>query len=172
MMSNYIRVFAQGHAYFITIVTYHREPLLCQHIDLFRSALLHSKQFFDYTIDAIAVLPDHIHLIILPKNVHEYPKIIQSIKHYFSRHFPYTMMRTPVQTKRREAGIWQRRYYEHTIRNEYELQKYRDYIHYNPVKHGLCTSALDWKYSSFRKFVDIGVYAQDWYSLGDEIEIE
>ena len=171
-MSAYRRVFVEGHAYFITMVTYCRRPLLCEHISLFKDALKHSKQFFCYTIDAIAVLPDHVHMIIIPERVEEYPKIIRSIKTYFSKNFPNDVQKTVIQNKRREAGIWQRRYYEHTIRNDMEMQRYRDYIHYNPVKHGLSKLAYEWQYSSFQKFVLSGMYEKGWYSMDEEMEIE
>ena len=76
------------------------------------------------------------------------------------------------QSKKKERGIWQRRYYEHTIRDENELEKYRNYIHYNPVKHKLATSAKDWEFSSFNKFVKNGFYDKDWYNLDENIDLD
>ena len=171
-MSNYTRVFAQGHPYFITITTEKRRPILIDNITILRQAFANSKQYFDYNIDAICILPDHLHMIIYPNDEKDYPNIIKSIKTYFSKNINQTFNTSQSQTKKKELGIWQRRYYEHTIRDEKELEKYRNYIHYNPVKHHLANSANKWEYSSFGKFVSRGYYDIDWYNLDEDLDLE
>jgi len=171
-MPNYTRIFSEGHAYFLTIATEKRRPLLIDNITLLRQAFANSKQYFDYTIDCISIMPDHLHMVLLPKNVDEYPKIITSIKTYFSKNLHQTYKTSASQSKKRELGIWQRRYYEHTIRDQKELERYRNYVHYNPVKHGLVKSAKDWEFSSFGKFVNNGFYDEDWYNLDEDLDLE
>jgi len=86
-MANYKRLFLAGHSYYLTIVTHRRNPILIDNIELLRESFRESKRFYIYNIDAIVVLPDHIHMIITPKNVKDYPEIIKSIKYNFSRNF-------------------------------------------------------------------------------------
>ena len=154
-MANYKRVFENGYSYFITIVTYHRKPILIENIGLLRESFAYSKQRFDYRIDEIVILPDHLHMIITPKNAVEYPKIIASIKAYFSRYMKVDTYETLRQSKcryeKRYKPVWQRCYYEHTIRNESDWQEKVMYMWNNPVKHGLVDDILSWKYSSFVK---------------------
>jgi len=177
-MATFRRLYVEGHPYFITMVMEKRRPLLIENIDLLRDAFRHSKTFFDYAIDSIAIMPDHLHMIIVPEEYDAYPGIVRSIKTYFSKGLKASdswagmpTLRTESQVKKRELGIWQRRFYEHTVRDDRDLQKLRDYIHYNPVKHGLATSAAAWKYSSFDRFVAQGIYEADWVSMGDELDL-
>jgi len=171
-MPNYTRIFAEGHAYFITINTEKRRPILIDNITLLRQAFANSKQYFDYTIDCISIMPEHLHMVLVLKNADEYPKIIASMKRYFSENMEHTFQVTQSKSKKRELGVWQRRYYEHTIRDEKELERYRNYVHYNPVKHGLVKSAKAWEFSSFSKFVSNGFYDEDWYNLDDDLDLE
>ena len=171
-MPNYTRIFADGHPYFITIATEKRRPILIENITLLRQAFTHSKQYFDYNLDAICILPDHLHMIVNPNDATDYPKIITSIKTYFSKNLHQRYKTSDSKSKKRELGIWQRRYYEHTIRDEKELEKYRNYVHYNPVKHKLVSSAKDWEFSSFGKFVKNGFYNRDWYNLDEDLDLE
>ena len=154
-MANYIRVFEEKHSYFITVVTYKRRAILIENINLLRKSFQLSMKRYGYVIDAIVILPDHFHMIITPKCSHEYPKIISHIK----RSFVYglgeefksecKMQVSSSQHKRQLSGIWQKRFYEHTIRNEKDLYLHRDYILNNPVKHEYVDDAKVWKYSSF-----------------------
>jgi putative transposase len=156
-MANYRRIFEEGYSYFITMVTYRREPILIDYIDLLRKSFILSKQRYDYRIDAIIVLPEHIHMIITPKNALEYPKIISHIK----RSFVYGLdndlkkdakMRLGYSSyKRKLSGIWQKRYYEHTIRDEKDMLEKMEYIKYNAIKHNLVDSWEKWQYLSFVK---------------------
>ena len=104
---------------------------------------------------------------ILIENIKDYPKIIGIIK----KHFTQTSGIEYSIKNNREADIWQRRYYEHTIRDEEDLYRHIDYIHYNPVKHGLALSPKDWKFSSFMKFVKLGFYDIDWCNFNDKYNI-
>jgi len=154
-------------------------PLLINNIELLRNAFKHTKTKFDFEIFASVILPDHMHLMLKPDKIKEYPKIIGMIKHNFSRHIdtcrvgncPPQELNPPAlsqsKLKKREKGIWQRRYYEHTILNEDDFAKHLDYIHFNPVKHELVNNVQDWEYSSFHKFVKMNYYEQNWGSLDD-----
>jgi len=150
-MANYKRLFLSGYSYFITIVTHQRKPILIDNIELLREGFRESKRFFDYKIDAIVILPDHLHMIITPKNAMDYPKIIKSIKYNFSKN--YTPIEYVEQSQSREKrglkAVWQKRYYEHTIRNQKDWVEKMQYIQYNPIKHNLVKNINDWKYSSF-----------------------
>ena len=164
LMSNYKRLFLDGHSYFITIVTHRREPILIDHIDLLRKSFALSKKRYGYKIEAVIVLPDHIHMIITPQKADKYPKIISHIKRSFV--YRLTVGRgtlTPTsesitkrkqqlsssQYKRQHSGIWQQRFYEHTIRDEKDWSEKMVYIQHNAVKHGLVDDWTLWEYSLF-----------------------
>lgn len=108
-----------------------------------------------YKINAIVILPDHLHLIITPKISTEYPKIITSIKSFFSKNCPpkyYQHLEQSLsRNNKRYKPIWQKRYYEHTIRDENDMLSHINYIDNNPIKHNLVTNKIDWEYSSFYK---------------------
>ena len=105
------------------------------------------------------MLNDHIHLILKLQNTNDYPEIIRLIKYYFSMHIKNgghatalpTLQVSDSKNKKREKGIWQRRYWEHTIRDEVDFNKHIDYIHYNPVKHGYVKMAKDWQILNIQK---------------------
>ena len=119
-----------------------------------------------FTLVAAVVLPEHLHCIwTLPANDADFPGRWRYIKGIFSRQLPRLDARSASKVKKGERGIWQRRYWEHLIRNEHDLQRHLDYIHYNPVKHGLVSRVQEWPYSSFHRFVKRGYYSPDW---GDE----
>ena len=142
-----------GYAYFITVVTYERNPILIENIELLRESFVVSKQKYLYTIDSIVVLPDHFHMIITPKSAKEYPHIIRTIKQHFSRHCPKEAYGHLYQSFSREKKgyslVWQKRFYEHTIRNEKDLLEKMQYIQNNPVKHAYVDEINRWEYSSF-----------------------
>jgi len=147
-MAKYKRLFLDGHSYYITIVTHKRNPLLIDNIELLRESFRESKQYFCYSIDAIVVLPDHIHMIITPKNVNEYPKIIKAIKYNFSRHFNVEEEQSYSRYKRKIKPIWQKRYYEHTILDEKDYIRCLEYIRNNPLKHQYVDNEEVWEYMS------------------------
>lgn len=168
-MPKYKRLFIENANVFLTINTYNKRPILVDNIELLRESFKRAKQVYDFKIYACVILPDHIHMILQPANIKEYPKIIFAIKYHFSRHLknnggigipPYI---SNSKIKKGENGIWQRRYWEHTIINEKDLYRHLDYIHYNPLKHGYVKMPKDWKFSSFNKFVKMNFYELDWY---------
>jgi putative transposase len=176
-MSNYKRVFDKNKYVFITIVTFNRKPLLVKNINLLRQSFRNALAFYDFEIFGIVVLPDHIHIIVKPKNIEEYPNIISNIKHSFSKNIDLTYFQekeklSASKIKKREKGIWQRRYWEHTIRDENDLYKHLDYIHFNPVKHNMAENVKNWKYSSFHKFVKLQYYEKNWGSMSEISHIQ
>ena len=162
----YKRLFIENSYVFITIVTAKRRKILLKNIQILREAFKRTIQSFNYEIYAICILPEHIHMIIKPYDINDYPKIIQQIKRYFSQKIDkqnidnYSL--TSGNVRRKERDIWQHRYWEHTIRDINDLYKHLDYIHYNPIKHDYTNKAKDWEFSSFNKFVKQHFYELDW----------
>jgi len=134
------------------------------------------KRRFPFTIDAICLLPDHIHCIwILPEDDANYSVHWKEIKRLFTKGYLEQIGpsgdRNPSRLSRGEAAIWQRRFWEHTIRDVEDLNRHRDYIHYNPVKHGLVPSVPSWAWSSFHRYVKMGYYAGGWgEEIGDKVK--
>ena len=158
-MSQYRRVYQQGGCYFFTVVTFRRLKYLAksENIQRLRDAFQHVMLSYPFTIDAIVVLPNHIHCIwILPEGDNDFSIRWRLIKRYVS-----VGINVPV-TRMGEKKVWQRRFWEHLIRNEKDWQKHMDYIHYNPVKHGFVKSPIDWPHSSFETAVKRGYYERDW----------
>ena len=172
----YKRVFLDGYDYFITVVTYDRNPILTDNIPLLRESFKHAKTKFTFKIDAIVILPDHFHMIINAERAKDYPKIISTVKRYFSKKCEPAFYAHLVQSRSREKQhykpIWQKRFYEHTIRDEKDYKTRLDYIHFNPVKHGYVDNVKMWEYSSFRKFVDKGIYDPNWCNFDTNIDYE
>ena len=164
---NYRRAFVPNGYLHIIITSYDRKPIFIENIDILRTAFKNTKTIYEFEIIAICVLPNHIHLILHPHNTEQYPHIFSSINLFFSRNVgrvrPSDNLKIGYKNKR-EKGIFQRRYWEHTIRDENELNNHINYIHYNPVKHGYAKSVKDWEYSSFHKFVKNGLYDINWGS--------
>ena len=167
-MSNFKRYYQDNNIVFITVVTYNRQPILIDNIELLRNSLRLIK--YNYKIIAGVVMPDHIHLLIQTDNSNTYSKIIASFKSNFSKNLPQNLNQTETQLKRREKGIWQRKYYDHIIRDENDFNKHLDYIHFNPMKH-LNITPNNWNFSSFKKFVNSGYYENDWCNFGDKNKI-
>ena len=154
-MANYRRVFLDGYSYFLTVTTYKRNPILIENIGLLRKSFAFAKSKFDFNIEEIVILPDHFHIIITVERAADYPKIISTIKRYFSKHcdskYTKDITQSSSRIKKRYSPVWQKRYFEHTIRDEKDYAQKIEYMKYNPVKHGLIDNADDWKYSSFYK---------------------
>lgn len=155
----YKRLFIQNGLIFLTIVTNNRIPILIDNFQLLERVFNNIILYYKFELIAYSIQPDHIHCIIKLLNIEEYPKIVKSFKYSFTRN---VRLVNPTYNK-----IWQNRYWEHTIRNEEDLNKHLDYIHYNPVKHKLVESVKDWKYSSFNKFVEQRLYDKNWGSSKD-----
>ena len=152
----YRRIYLDSYSYYLTLVTQGRKPLLVENIEVLRTAFKLSKKKYAYEIEGIVVLPDHLHMIIRPKVATEYSKIIRHIK----RSFVYGLDQeikdqakaeiSHAKYHRGHAGIWQERFYEHTIRDEKDWLEKIEYIKYNPIKHEYVENLADWKYSSFK----------------------
>ena len=153
---NYRRLFIQNGLIFITIVTNNRIPILIENIKLIKIGYYNIKKYYNFELIAYSVQPDHIHCIIKPSCVSDYPKIIKAFKYSITKLFNVGLV-NPTYNR-----LWQNRYWEHTLINEDDLNKHLDYIHYNPVKHGYVESVKDWKYSSFHKFVKNNLYDLNW----------
>ena len=168
-MSDYRRYFVPGGTYFFTVVTHLRRRFLTDTIarECLRDALETIQAKRPFEIQAIVLLPDHLHTIwTLPRGDAAYPVRWRRIKQEFTERYLAARgregPRSASRKKRKERGIWQRRYWEHTIQDEDDFERYFDYTHYNPVKHDLVPCPKDWPHSSFHRWVAAGVYPQDW----------
>ena len=142
-----------------------RLSLLTDHIDLLRAAFRYTRARYPFTIEAIVVLPDHLHAIwTLPEGDGDFAVRWRLIKTSFSRHVPRGERISASRSRKGERGIWQRRYWEHTIRDDNDFARHVDYIHFNPIKHGHVGHAADWPFSSFHRMVRLGMYPRDWAS--------
>jgi len=143
----------------ITIVSCNRLPILTKYINLLIKSYKNVSRIYKFELIAYSVLNNHLHCIIAPETINDYPKIIKSFKYSFTKNVGLV---NPTYNR-----VLQNRYWEHTIRSETDLNLHLNYIHYNPLKHGLVQSVKDWKYSSFQKFVKQGLYAENWGSNED-----
>ena len=157
-----------GIIYFFTVVTYNRQPILCRTpcTDIFRSILGNVQNKYPFVLDAIVLLPDHLHCIwTLPDGDTNYSMRWGLIKKEFTkqaRNMVGEAHPTQSRQRHREAMIWQRRFWEHQIRNDEDWRRHMDYIHYNPVKHGYVNAPKDRKLSSFHRHVKSGLYDENW----------
>ncbi|CAN7634633.1 transposase [Aquipseudomonas alcaligenes] len=167
-MSNYRRARMRGGTYFFTVNLRNRHSdLLVREIYLLRSVVQAVKHRRPFHIDAWVVLPEHMHCLwTLPPGDDDFAMRWRSIKFAFSKRLADTESRTEAQRARGERGIWQRRYWEHLIRDDLDYQRHFDYIHINPVKHGHVRRVCDWPYSSFHRAVRDGIYPLDWAGDG------
>ena len=164
-MTEYRRVKLEGATYFFTVncAERHGNHLLVDHIDRLRQIFRQVKSGRPFEIDAMVVLPDHLHCIwTLPPGDGDYQTRWALIKAGFSRAIPVGERRSMSRIKRGERGIWQRRYWEHLIRDDQDFERHVDYIHWNPVKHGWVRRVGDWPHSSFHAYVRRGIYPADW----------
>jgi putative transposase len=150
---DYRRTYVDGGCYFFTVALANREgDLLVQHIETLRAAFRYVKERHPFKIDAMVVLPDHLHCIwTLPEGDCDYAKRWALIKIYFSKKIPKTELVNTSRIKKGERGVWQRRFWEHVIRDERDFLNHMEYIHINPIKHGYVLNAIDWPYSSIHK---------------------
>ena len=146
-----------------------RSRLLVERIDNLRAAvkMVHKNQPFH--IDAWVVLPDHMHCVwTLPMGDDDFPSRRKAIKTAFAKSIPKTERLSAVREAKGERGIWQRRYWEHTIKSEKDYAAHVDYVHINPFKHGLVKCVADWPHSTFHRLVEAGVYPADWAGEKDD----
>ena len=171
-MATFRRSTAPGATYFFTVTTNHRQKLLTQppYYQALKDALRDVKKTHPFTIDAFVLLPDHLHCLwTLPEQDADYSTRWNIIKRQVSqqtRELKSTSL-SESQLRRKELGLWQRRFWEHQIRDDRDYEKHVEYIHWNPVKHGYAKNVKDWPYSSFHRFVERGIYPPDW---GSEFE--
>jgi len=152
-MPNYRRAFVPGGCWFFTVNLLDRKSrLLVEHIDALREGVRETRRRHPFQIDAMVVLPDHIHAVwTLPDGDLDFPVRWRLIKVRFSKSIPKGERLTQTQRARGERGIWQRRYWEHLIRDERDYAHHIDYCWFNPVKHGLVANVEDWPFSSFHR---------------------
>jgi putative transposase len=178
----YRRARVKGGTYFFTVVTYQRIKLFyrADNVALLRQAFKYTMNRHPFTIEAFVLLPDHLHCIwTLPDEDSDFSTRWRLIKSFFSRNYenvslvdepnPAHGINSASRLKKKEKDIWQRRFWEHFIRDEKDLRQHVEYIHYNPVKHGLVKAPKDWPYSSFHYHVNKGLYNFDW-AAGVEVE--
>jgi putative transposase len=178
-MPRYRRNFVPGGTYFFTVVTQGRRSFLTEPLAraALRQALREVRARNPVAIDAIVLLPDHLHTIwTLPPGDDRYPLRWRQIKSRFTQlYLERGGVEAPVSVSRAvkgERGVLQRRYFEHTVRDEADRKRCIDYVHINPLKHGLVKRVVDWPWSSFHRYVALGEYTADWGSdptfYGDE----
>ena len=171
----YRRARVKGGTYFFTVVTHNRAKVFNRsvNVELLRQAFRTVINRHPFNIDAFVLLPDHLHCIwTLPKGDADFSMRWRLIKSYFSRQINsvgWVEERNPTETttstsrlRKNEKGIWQRRFWEHLIRDQEDLRRHVEYIHYNPVKHGLTNMPFDWMHSSFHRYVNEGIYNAKW----------
>ena len=167
---HYRRAKIAGASYFFTVVTHERRPIFtnAETVAPFEAGLSRIKARHPFGIDTFVILPDHIHAIwALPDGDADYSTRWRLIKEAFTKPFVRAHELTERNASRRtknEQTVWQRRFWEHVIRSEADYAAHVDYIHYNPVRHGLVATARDWPYSSFSAWVERGVYQPHWGS--------
>jgi putative transposase len=163
IMVNYRRNFVPGGTFFFTVtLADRRSTILVDHVDLLRHAFRTTRHERPFTIDAIAILPEHLHVILtLPPDDADFSARWRRIKGLFAS----ALLESSMDLPRRPNGdlaLWQRRFWEHTIRDESDFARHVDYIHFNPIKHALVQRVRDWPHSSFHRYVREGLLPDDW----------
>jgi putative transposase len=168
-MPDYRRIRVPGGTYFFTVNLLNRSSvLLTAEIELLRTVVRRVRAATPFHIDAWVVLPDHMHCVwTLPEGDADYSSRWRAIKKGFSWAIAPTERRSEVRQDRNERAIWQRRFWEHTIRDQRDYAVHLDYVHFNPVKHGLVETVAEWRFSSFHQAVARGVYPADWGWKGE-----
>lgn len=162
-MVRYRRNVVPGGTFFFTAtLADRRSRVLVEHVGALRSAFRETRTRHPFTIDAIVVLPEHLHVVMtLPTGDGDFSTRWGSIK----RRFTQALVRAGMLLARHpngEVALWQRRFWEHTIRDDRDFEHHVDYVHFNPVKHGLVGRVCEWPWSSFHRFVRLGVLPRDW----------
>jgi putative transposase len=168
-MTDYRRFYIPGATWFFTVNLAQRKHnhLLVEQINLLRQSFRYVKQRKPFEINAIVVLPDHLHCILtMPSDDVDYSVRWGLLKAHFSRAMPEGERISNSRQQRRERGIWQRRFWAHLITSQDDMNNHIDYIHWNPVKHGYVNQVSDWKYSSFQRFVEGDIYPVHWGHTG------
>ena len=169
-MPNYRRAWIPGGTYFFTVNLLRRRgnDLLVRHIDDLRRSVVEVRRRHPFVVHGWVVLPDHLHCVIeLPPGDSDFALRWRLIKQGFSKALPRIEPRSEARMRRGERGIWQRRFWEHAIRDDADFAAHMDYLHANPVKHGLVASVRDWPYSTFYRLAGQGVYPLDWVAVDE-----
>jgi putative transposase len=164
-MRTYLRNRTPGGMYFFTVnlAQRHGNALLTGNIESLRVAFRNVLKDHPVEVEAMVVLPDHLHCPWrMPQGDHAYGMRWRLIKSRFSMAIAENERRSASRMRKGERGVWQRRYWEHLIRDDDDFGRHLDYIHYNPVKHGHAAKAADWPHSTFMRWVKRGVYSEDW----------
>ncbi len=168
-MPDYRRLFRPGGTYFFTLLSENRAPILCDDLSrsILHNAILDAARRRPFTLDAIVLLPDHLHMVMtLPQKDSNFSTRISGIKAYFTHHYLASggneQSREISRIRKRRRGVWQRWFWEHLIQTQEDLNRHLDYIHYNPVKHGLASCPHSWPHSTFGRFVSNNCYQLDW----------
>ena len=171
-MVRYRRNRISGGSYFFTVTLHDRQShTLTDHIDLLRIGFRETQRRWPFVIDAIVILPDHLHTVwTLPAGDADYSNRWRLIKSRFTRAAGKSGRSVSRHTNG-ECALWQRRFWEHTILDARDLQRHVDYIHYNPVKHGYVPAVADWPYSSFHSYVNQGLLPENWAGGGIQDDI-
>ena len=162
-MTNIRRYFARGQTCFLTHVIHNRRPILVEHFDLLWRALENVREQHRLILDAWVVLPDHIHMLIRLDG-QDISDLMRRFKLSFSLSYRHRAGLT-------QGRLWQYRFWDRIIRDQEELNRHIDYIHYNPVKHGLSDNPFAWRYSSASQYLSQGYYAPDW-GVSGSVNIE
>ncbi|HRH80863.1 MAG TPA: transposase [Thiobacillaceae bacterium] len=173
-MPDYRRAWRPGGTYFFTVNALGRQgnDLLTRNIEWLRTVVRQVKVAHPFRVHGWVVLPDHMHCVIeLPPQDTDFATRWRLIKAGFSKGLPATETRSAVRLARGERGIWQRRYWEHLIRDARDFEAHLDYVHFNPVKHGHVARVADWPYSTFHQHVAAGRYPADWAGSVDGFEL-
>jgi putative transposase len=170
-MSRYRRSLVAGGTYFFTVtLADRRSSLLVEQMDRLRTVYGRVQRTHPFETVAICVLPDHLHVVwTLPAGDADFSLRWSLIKAGFSRGLAASPLRSASKVVKREKGLWQRRFWEHQIRDDLDLQRHVDYIHFNPVKHGHVARVADWPYSSFHRYVERGIYPLGW--VGSSVDM-
>lgn len=176
-MTEYRRYRIKAGCYFFTVNLVERNrELLVEHVGTLREAFRHVRQKHPFSIDAMVVLPEHLHCIwTLPEGDDDFSLRWRQIKAEFSRNIESGERISNSWALKQERRIWQRRFWEHCIRDEDDFMKHVDYIHFNPVKHGLVKWVQDWPYSSFHRYVKRGILPVNWLGaniLESDLDLE
>jgi putative transposase len=168
-MVRYRRNVVPGGTYFFTVALADRtSSALVDNVTALRMAFRIARHERPFTIEAIVILPDHLHAIwTLPSGDSDFSGRWKRIKAYFT----HRLVAAGVPVKRHRNGeyaLWQRRFWEHTIRDEIDFERHVNYIHFNPLKHGLVSRVRDWPYSSFHRYARQGLVPCDWAGDVDE----
>ena len=164
VMPEYRRLRIPGGCYFFTVtLADRRSSLLVERIDLLRAATMRTRRSLPFEINAFVVLPEHLHAVwTLPDDDADFSARWRLIKMLFTNGIAGGETINASRKTQGERGIWQRRFWEHAIRDERDYTTHVDYVHFNPVKHGLVNHVADWPHSTFHQWVKRGHYPADW----------